>query len=290
MPVFRPRGAVSFDRRNLTWKGVEAVSVLTLDGRTLVPVKMGDWQKVQFRNVRGEFFLHYRRGRFYLVVVVEEPEPPLRRAEGVLGVDLGIVNLAVDSDGNIHKGDCVDQLRVRTERLKASLQRRGTKSARRHMRKVAGKESRFRKHMNHVISKELVARAKGTRRAIALEELEGVCSGRTVPRPQRRRQFSWAYRQLRRFITYKAKRAGVPVIPVPPQGTSRQCPRCRYEASGNRKSRVLFECRRCGLAGPADYIAAVNIAARAAVDRPIVPRSSVGGLVLPQGQAVLPER
>ena len=229
----------------------------------------------------------FRGGRFYLAVVVERPEPAALVPIGVLGVDLGIVNLAVDSDGVVHKGDAVDRVRVRMERLKGNLQRRGTKSAKRHLRELSGRESRFRRHENHVISKELVARAKDTRRGIALEDLKGIRAGITVARPQRRRQFSWAYHQLREFIAYKARLAGVPVSFVSPRGTSHECPRCRHEEKANRKSRDEFECRRCGLAGPADHIAAVNIAARAAVDRPIVSRNFLGGFPPLQGQAIL---
>ncbi|HLF05625.1 MAG TPA: transposase [Thermoplasmata archaeon] len=283
-PRFRARGAVQYDQRILSWKGTDEVNILTLDGRRRIRVKMGQWQREHFRNICGQADLIYRKGRFYLSVVVKQEEQEPFRPEGVIGVDVGIVNLAVDSEGWTYKGGCVDAVRVRTERLKAVLQRTGTKSAKRHLRGIADRESRFRRHENHVISKRLVARAKDTRRAIALENLEGIRARTTVRRSQRRRQFSWAYHQLREFVVYKARIAGVPVKLVPPRGTSHECPRCRHEQKANRKTRDEFECRRCGLAGPADHIAAVNIAARAAVNRPIVPGNFVGGSSPPQEQ------
>ncbi|KUJ34754.1 hypothetical protein ADL25_39985 [Streptomyces sp. NRRL F-5122] len=61
-----------------------------------------------------------------------------------------------------------------------------------------------------------------------------------------------------------AKRAGVPFIEVDPAYTSQRCPRCGHTGRANRRTRDHFHCRRCGLAGPADHVAGVNIATRGA--------------------------
>jgi len=65
-------------------------------------------------------------------------------------------------------------------------------------------------------------------------------------------------------------RAGVQVVPVYPRGTSHICPACGVEDRKNRPERDLFRCIGCGYAGQADHVAAINIAARANVNRPIV--------------------
>ncbi len=49
-----------------------------------------------------------------------------------------------------------------------------------------------------------------------------------------------------------------------------ECPKCGLTTKKNRKTRNTFECELCGLAGPADYIAACNIASRASVNKPNV--------------------
>lgn len=285
MPEFRPDGAIPYDQRILSWKGTEAVSILTMNGRIIVPVKMGDWQREQFRNVRGQADLVFRGRRFYLAIVIREPEPEPYIPVAALGVDLGIVNLAVDSDGNCYGGAKVDAVRERMDRLKRKLQRSGTRSAKRHLKRHSGYEARFRKDVNHCISKELVARAKGTRRIIALEDLEGIREGTTVRRSQRRRHSSWGFYQLRTFVEYKAKLAGVPTVAVPPRGTSHECPRCGHDEKANRRTRDEFKCRVCGLAGPADHIAAINIAGRANVNAPIVASGFLAGHTAPQLQA-----
>lgn len=258
-PSFRPHGAIVYDQRVLSWKGPDRVSILTLHGRQLIPVIFGGYQAARLKHIRGQCDLIYRDGVFYLAVTVDLPEPPLLEATNVLGVDLGIVNIAADSDGAIYSGGQVNGLRKRHAKLRTRLQARGTKSAKHLLKKRSRKESRFARDVNHCISKRLVAKAQCTKRAIALEDLQGIRSRTKVRRPQRRQQHSWSFHQLRSFIGYKAALAGVPVLIVDPHNTSRHCSACGHVSPANRKSQALFSCVFCGLAGPADTIAAENI-------------------------------
>ena len=272
-PKFKPHGAMVYDQRILSWKHLEQASILALKGRIRVPIRIGEYQKVRMDRIRGQADLILRNRKFYLAVVVDAPEASEYDPVGALGVDLGLVNLAVDSDGACYKGDSVDRVMLRDERIKRKLQKCGSKSAKRHLKQVSGREARHRRNMNHIISKKLVAKAKDTGRAIVLENLKGIRDQTTVRKAQRRRHSSWSFNQLRQFIDYKAKLAGVPVSYVNPRGTSHTCPCCGLQTKQNRRTRDRFECVRCGFAGPADYIAALNIAARGAVSRPIVPRN-----------------
>jgi predicted RNA-binding Zn-ribbon protein involved in translation (DUF1610 family) len=99
---------------------------------------------------------------------------------------------------------------------------------------------------------------------------DGMRERTTVSRRQRARHANWAFFQLRQFITYKAQRAGVTVIPVDPRHTSCTCPACGNVARSNRRTQALFSCIACGYSAPADYNAAQNIRARATVNRPMV--------------------
>ena len=274
--IFKPHGAMVYDQRILSWKHLECASLLTLKGRILVPIRIGEYQKARMDRIRGQADLILRNHKFYLAATIDSPESSPFDPVGVLGVDLGIVNLAVDSDGATYKGESVRKVMVRNEKIKSKLQHRGTRSAKRHLKRISGREARHRRNVNHVISKCLVAKAKGTERAIALEDLSGILAQTTVRRAQRRRHNSWGFHQLRQFIDYKAKLAGVPVVYVPPRGTSHTCPRCGLQDERNRPTRNEFKCVACGFAGPADYIAARNIAARAAVNLPIVAPTLTG--------------
>ena len=267
-PTFRPHGAIVYDDRLLSWKGLDRVSILTLEGRMLVPVTMGAYQSQRLRRVRGQADLIYRDGTFYLAVVVDVPEPPPLQPDDWLGVDLGIVNIAADSDGQTYSGGPVNGLRKRHAKLRRRLQQKGTKSAKRLLKKRRRKEQRFAANENHRIAKQLVTKAQDTRRGIALEDLTGIRDRITVKKAQRRRQHNWAFHQLREFLVYKAQLAGVPVVLVDPRNTSRTCPHCGLIDKRNRPHQASFRCIGCGFAGPADTIAAGNIARRAAVNRP----------------------
>ena len=273
-PTFRPLGATAFDQRILTWKGQDRVSILTLAGRATVPVVyQGRWLATSGATRRAQADLIYRDGMFFLAVVIDVPESKSPEPDEWLGVDLGIVNLATGSDGAAYSGQAVRAVRYRNRQLRARLQSKGTKSARRLLARRRRKESRFARDVNHVISKNIVREAKGTGRGIKLEDLSGIRGRITVRKAQRADAHSWAFRQLRVFITYKAAIAGVPVVLVDPRNTSRECPECSHISKRNRPSRDRFRCERCGLAGPADHIAARNIAGRAAVMRPDAARS-----------------
>jgi IS605 OrfB family transposase len=163
----------------------------------------------------------------------------------------------------------VEATRKRLAGLRSVLQSVGTKNAKRHLKKLGCRETRFKRDVNHVVSKAIVAKAKDTLRAIALEDLSGICKRVTVRKAQRSRSHSWAFRQLRSFIEYKAVLAGVPVFLVNPRGTSHICPKCSHNGRANRHSRDIFKCVSCGFSGYADHVAAVNIRLRAIANKPI---------------------
>jgi putative transposase len=269
-PTFRPLGAIQYDQRILTWKGRDAVSILTLAGRILVPVVyQGRWLATTGTTVRAQADLIVRDGKWYLAVVIDVPEPPGGdEPDGWLGVDLGIVNLATDSDGTAHTGKAVRATRWRNNRLRAKLQRIATKSAKRLLKKRRRRESRYARDVNHCISKTLVGAAKGTGRGIKLEDLSGIRDRVTVRKAQRADMHSWAFHQLRIFIGYKAAIAGVRVVLVDPRNTSRECSRCGHVDKRNRPSRDDFRCISCAHAEGADTNAARNISRRAAVMQP----------------------
>jgi len=274
-PEFRLDGAIVYDQRILSWKGIEKVSLITLQGRQTVPIRFGEYQKARLDRIRGQADLILVKGVFYLCVVAEAPEETPYDPKGVLGVDLGIKYLAVDSDGEIHSGEQINRTRDKLDSLKARLQSKDTKSAKRHLKKLSGRMARFSKDVNHCISKQIVAKAKDTLRSVAMEDLQGIRSRAPVRKAQRRSLHTWNFGLLRQFVDYKAKVSGVHLVFVDPQNTSRTCPSCGHVSEANRPTRDAFRCESCGFDGPADYIAAMNIAVRAAVRQPIVSEHSI---------------
>ncbi len=206
----------------------------------------------------------YRGGSWYLYATCDIPEPDPIEPDGFLGVDLGIANIATTDDGTVHVGKHLNQVRHRNRRLRRRLQAKGTKSAKRLLRKLSGREARFAADTNHRISKQIVTEAQRTCRGIALEDLGGIRERVRLRKPQRVTLHLWAFHQLGMFLAYKAARAGVPVVYVDPRYTSQRCSACGHIDKKNRPEQATFRCTSCGFAEHADINAARNIASRGA--------------------------
>ena len=269
-PVFRKYGAIQYDQRNCELS-LDKVSLTTAGKRLHLKTIPGEFQKQRWSlgNISGQCDIIYENKKFYVVVTQEVTNATKSRPSGFLGVDLGVNNIAVDSDREIFTSDKTEAVRERYSRQRAELQKKGSKSAKRKLMKKSGREERFKKDTNHCISKYEFLKAKGTNRAIVFEDLEGIRSRTTVSKGQRDRHSKWAFRQLKDFSIYKAERGGVGTILIGAYNTSRECPRCHYVDKANRNENI-FKCLNCGYTEISDYVAATNIAARVAVNRPIV--------------------
>lgn len=283
---FQPLGSIAFDSRILSWNlDQHTVSIWTVDGRLKqLPFVGHDRAKELLSGERGESDLCLIDGEFYLFTACEVNEPTPKDVDDFLGVDLGIKQIASDSDGKQYAGNQVNSLRKRHAKLRAKLQSKGTKSAKRLLKKRSRTERRFAKDVNHQIAKRIVECAKDTGRGIALEDLTGIRERATVRKAQRRQHASWSFHDLRSKIEYKAQLYGVPVILVDPRNTSKACNACGCIDKDNRQDQATFLCVSCGHSANADTNAAMNIRVRgrAAVNQPHV---SMRAIRASQGQA-----
>jgi IS605 OrfB family transposase len=275
--AFRPDAAQPFDRRCLSWQpDARTVSIWTTAGRLKGVAYTGS--EAQLKAVSqlpvGECDLVRRDGRWFLYATVEIAETPMNTGpQGFLGVDLGIVQVAADSDGRTYAGEALNRYRRRQVRLRARLQAKGTKSAKRLLARRRRKEARHAAHANHLIAKSIVAEAARTSHGIAVEDLTGIRGRVRLRKPQRATLHSWSFHQLGAYLADKALRAGVPLVQVDPAYTSQACSRCGHIDQRNRVDQATFHCRSCGVVASADHNAAINIARRGvdgwgAVNRP----------------------
>jgi putative transposase len=263
-PVFKPHGAVTYDQRILGFKGVDRVSLWTMTGRMVLALAYGAYQGERFDRIKGQCDLVYRDGKFFLYAMVDMPEGSPIEVKDFLGIDLGIANIATDSDGDQHSGKPVDDVRRKHNLQRKRLGKRNAKGARKKAKRVAGKEARFRKHENQCISKAIVKKAKDTGRGIAVEDLRGIRDRLPVWAKDARNKLSgWSFGQLVGFLTYKAGLAGVPIVKVDPRNTSRTCSECGHCEKDNRKSQAKFLCVSCAMSMNADQNAALNLRALA---------------------------
>jgi IS605 OrfB family transposase len=270
---FDIRGGFPYDSRILSfYTDRHEVSIWTLSGRERIKYEVGDNHRALLDQDKGEADLVYRNGMFFLLVSCQMPsanlsDEDMEAIDGYLGVDRGVNNIATTSEGDNWTSGEIDKRRQWYQKRRSVLQSVGTRSAKRTLQRLSGKQERFQRDTNHTISKGIVSKAKARNSAIVLEDLSGIRERTTVRRQQRARHSNWSFFQLRQFIEYKALIAGVPVIKVDPAYTSQTCSKCGHCDRKNRNG-LDFECRSCGHSMDADHNAAINIAAKGAVNSP----------------------
>jgi putative transposase len=193
---FRPDAAQPFDDRCLSWQmDRRTVSIWTVAGRLGgIRFRCSPAQLDRLRAYRqGESDLVHRDGKWFLYATCDVPGPDPAGPDGFTGVDLGIANIATTDDGTRHSGKHLNRVRHRNRALRRKLQAKGTKSAKRLLRKRSRKEARFAADTNHVIAKRIVTEAERTGRGIALEDLTGIRARVRLRKPQRVTLHSWAF-------------------------------------------------------------------------------------------------
>jgi putative transposase len=259
-----------FTFREKDWQ----VSLATVQGREKVKLNVGGYQKGKLKGCKptSAQLCKHRDGNFYLHIHLKDDAPDPTQSSDVIGVDFGRKDIAVTSEGERWDGQSIQQVRDRYSKVRASLQRKaskGTRSTRRRARqalqRLSGRERRYQQWLNHQISKAIVRRAKILNAAITVEDLTGIRERiNELPRnkKERRHSNSWAFYQLRLFLTYKAIQAGVKLTTVNPAYTSQTCHQCLHIHPKRGKSYrrgKSFKCGHCGWHGDADFNGAMVI-------------------------------
>lgn len=270
------RCPIRYDARSYTiWFDRNDVTLVTLNGRVKLSFAIAEYyrQYLGWENTSADL-LQDCKGRWWLHVVMEKATPELQLTEETVGVDLGIVNPATDNRGTFYGAKHWKNVEDKTFELRRRLQSKGTKSAKRHLKKLSGRQKRFRKDCDHVLSKRLVQSVKSGA-TLVFEDLTNIRGRAKARKEQRRRLHGWSFAQLQAFVTYKAEAKGVRVDFVDPRYTSQKCSQCGHISRSNRPTQAEFRCRSCLFESLADHNAAVNIRAdylksRAPVNEPIV--------------------
>ena len=256
------------------WEKQE-VRLSTTAGRTTIPFHLPTYAQ-RYRGAAVDTAdLLFRNGRWWLHIVVSLPAPEVVPCDVITGVDLGLAQPAVTSNNRFLGQHRWRNIEARQFKLRRALQKKATKSAKRHLRRLRGQQYRFRRDCDHVLSKRVIQSVpKGG--TVVLENLKDIRTRvKTRHGAQSRRLHSWSFAQLRSFIEYKAEEWGCTVAGVDPRHTSQACSRCGHRARNNRRSRGWFQCRACGFQLHADLNGARNIAAKY---RASLSMSETGGL------------
>lgn len=259
---FRPLGSIGYDSRIMTYKPNDIVSLWVIGGRIKIPFICHNRNYLPY--ISGEADLIYRKGKFYLFQTIDVQEEKIKDVESFIGVDFGQTDVAVLSDGVNYNSEQLKKVRKKYSKVRASVQSKGTKGAKKLLKRLSGREHLFVSINNHTISKQIVAKAKNEGKGIAIEDLgKIVLTAKPKSKAQRTELNRWSFYQLRQFLTYKSLLNGVKLVVIPPAYTSQTCSVCKHIGTKKNSFRKgkKFACLNCGNIDDADVNAAHNIAA-----------------------------
>lgn len=180
----------------------------------------------------------------------------LVKMDTACGVDLGKRISAVTSEGKFYQDKKFNGEIRKLRYLKRKLQSKGTKSAKRHFKKLRQKEKNKNKNQSHLLANAILKDCKAN--TIVLEDLKGIKTKKS--KFQKKNSISQVpFFQLKQFLTYKAPFLRKTVISVNPRYTS-QIDHRTDERDGTRLGRRYIG--KDGVILDADHNASVNIAKR----------------------------
>jgi len=243
------------------WFDRKVVSLLTVDGRIKTSFHFPEHfrQYITWRRKSAELII--RKNKVFLCAVFQKDIEGFQQLDNpvVLGIDRGINKIAVCSNNTFFNGSIL-KVSHKYQRLRRQLQKRGSKSAKRHLKKMSLKENRYRKDVNHCISKKIVE-SLPKNSIVVLEDLKMIRQKARLKKKGRRKLHNWSFYQLEQFLIYKADAQRIKVDYVDARYTSQKCSKCGHVSRNNRKSQAVFKCVQCGFSLNSDLNASRNIEA-----------------------------
>jgi putative transposase len=280
--------------RDYTFQRDQRVSIGTLNGRSSIPYQGYDRHLTLIGHGAsiGDAKLWYDKAKktFYLLVSLEikVPELTCEQLTEAVGVDVGVRYLAVTSPSigkaSFHPGKHVRHRANHYARLRKRLQHKGTRGAKRRLKRIGQRERRLKVQANHSIAKQIIEQhphaliglehltdiRQRTRRRKRTRKKHGKGTERVSAKARKaNRVYSqWSFAQLHALLSYKAVLSGSRAIKVDADYTSKRCPVCGYTADENRPRKgLLFVCQQCHYTLHADLVGARNLVMRTLVLR-----------------------
>lgn len=255
-----PLNKLTFSRRG------DLMTISSCGKRIRVLGKIPEWfvsrYQVKTNNVQSGQIIYNpsaKKSRFQIALTYKiEPDAKTyteKTSPVIIGVDRGLYNLYATSEGELHPSKKIIRVKRKIQFLRSKLQACGTRSAKRHLKKLSGREKRFTRDCNHCAAKKLASNHDAD--VFVLEKLQGI-------RKQRKGKklnswlSHWSFYQFQQFLEYKCFAKGIEVKYVDPRYTSQKCSCCgAIDKNSRKKSKYI--CRKCGYHDHADINASKNI-------------------------------
>ena len=256
-PRKNPTSGLRYDKRTMTLRG-EQLTLSCIGKRVKLILNIPDYFREVYDNwdFRGATVTYTKQTKqFWVRLVFEHPDPPKLETGDVQGIDRGLYHLCSTHDGKFFSSNKIRATQRRYLYNRKQLQQKGTRSAKRRLKAMSGRERRFMGDVNHCVSKELANQPEY--RIFALEDLSGIGNQRRGKKLNKWLS-SWSFSQLEFFLEYKSVAQGKETAFVDARYTSQRCSRCGNTNKANRqKSR--FHCRCCGFKAHSDINSGTNI-------------------------------
>ncbi len=275
--------SIRYDKNSITiWFDKERISILTVNGRKKFSIQVPEYfkQYITWKKCSAELFI--RNHTVFLNIVMSTEKTDIPTTDHYVGIDRGIKKIAVTSEKQFFSGSKIKRITDKHEKLKSKLQSKGTKSAKRHLKKLSKKVNSFRRDVNHCITKQIVE-SVNTGSTIILEDLTGIRQNVKLRKKQRTEVHKWNFYQFEQFLKYKAEEKGIKIEHVSARYTSQKCSKCGHISHSNRKNQSQFKCTKCSYQLNADlnasfnikqnYLDSISYLSRAVVNQPIVTSS-----------------
>ena len=249
--------AIRYDKNSYTlWLNKSIVSISTCKGRKKFNLIIPEYfeKYLTWKYTSADLFV--RDGKVFLHVVFEKEVSDTESNDTFVGIDRGINQLAVTSQNKFYDGKKIKRISQRYGKTRSELQSKGHRG-KRHLKKIKSKEQRFRRDVNHTITKQIV-NSIDSGSTIVLENLKGIRNAKTR-KEQRKELNKWNFFQFEQFLTYKAMAKGIRIEHVSAKYTSQKCSRCGEIRKSNRKFQSLYVCNACHNSLNADLNASRNI-------------------------------
>jgi putative transposase len=249
--------AINYDARTLTLRG-EQFSFSAMGKRVKTIVHIPEWFKTRYPDLAvkaATIRFDKKTQSLWANLVFRGNLPDTETAGEALGLDRGLYSLVTTSEGTHYRAQEVRAVRRKYLYTRKKLQQKGTRSAKRLLKKMSGKEKRFMLDYNHIITKQIANNP--AHNVFVLENLTGI-RGKRKGKTLNTWLAQWSYYQMETLLQYKAEMLGKTVVFIDPRYTSQRCNSCGVIEKKNRK-RNKYVCQSCGVMEHADINAALNI-------------------------------
>jgi len=267
-----------------------------------IKLRIIGWDRRYDEYENGEARLVYRDGKMMLWISKKVPKPQPYQPRDAIAVDINERKIVYGDDGINKERDTKIGEAHRWKKLAEDLQKRYSSPrypAWRRRKAILNRIRSYHRKARNILedwarktSLRIVRLAKRLGHAVAREDLKGLINSlrKIENKDHRKKLIMMGYKRLGKWIDWNAKKQGVPLAIVNPNGTSSECPKCDSKGLKEVDYRRL-RCPRCGFEGDRDVIGKLNIRKRALKKLRINPPGGVlAPLTAPQMTDVNPNR